>query len=61
MNDLKILAQIRKYLDDAGHCIKDNDRQGAVDKLQDVKRAVKTLQGICRLPAECGVFDEIWQ
>lgn len=60
--ELIILAQIRKYLDDTGHCLSDGDRQGAINSLQDVKRCVTTLQGICELPEPCRTgLGKIWQ
>lgn len=54
-------TSIRKYLDDVGHCLSDNDRQGAIDRLTDALEATKTLQGIIRLPESCRVgLEEIW-
>jgi hypothetical protein len=57
-----IIATIRGYLDAAGHCLSDGDTQGSIDRLQDVKEAVATLQGVCRLPSECREgLAEIWK
>ena len=62
MDDLKILAQIREYLDDAGHCISDQNWQKAVGRLQDVKKCIETLQDVCSLPSACREgFREIWK
>ena len=62
MDELTIIACMRKYLDDAGHAIQDGDRQRAINHLQDLKTCIETLQGICRLPSECQQgIAEIWQ
>ena len=60
--ELNILAQIRKYLDEAGHAITDQDRQGAIDRLTDCLEATRTLQGIIKLPDGCKRgLSEIWK
>ena len=60
--ELNILAQIRGFLDDVGHCINDGDRKkGAIDKLTDCLEATRTLQGLIKLPESCRLgLEEIW-
>ena len=54
-----IFAGIRSFLDEAGHCISDNDRQGAINNLTDCLEAIRTLQGHLKLPSGC--CEDIWQ
>ena len=62
MDELRIIASLRALLDDAGHAIKDGNRQKATDYLQDVKQSIETLQGVLRLPESCRAgLEEIWQ
>ena len=60
--ELSIITAIQKYLDDAGRAITDGDTVAAIDRLQDVKESVATLQGVCRLPGGCRErLAEIWK
>jgi hypothetical protein len=61
MDELPIIAQIRKYLDEVTHAIADGDKQTAVDRLTDTLAAVEALQSVTKLPAACVTgLAEIW-
>jgi len=61
MDELPIIAQIRKYLDDVTNALRDGDRQTAVNRLTDTLAAVEALQSVTKLPAACVTgLGEIW-